>query len=66
MPYGTSSEKQGRTMRAIAHGWKPKGKGLMAIPMSVAKEFVEEDMEKKAKGKRKKMIERLMDKGEED
>lgn len=41
----SKSEKQARTMAAIAHGWKPKGKGKkkINIPKDVAKEFNKAD-----------------------
>jgi|SRR6516162_1004334 len=42
----SSSERQARTMSAIAHGWKPKGKAK-GIPVSVAKEFHAADKGKK-------------------
>lgn len=38
----SSSPAQARTMAAIAHGWKPKGKAK-GIPVSVAKEFNKAD-----------------------
>lgn len=34
----SKSLEQKKTMSAIAHGWKPKGKAA-GIPVSVAKEF---------------------------
>ena len=34
----SKSEKQRRTMAAIAHGWRPTG-SAKGIPVSVAKEF---------------------------
>lgn len=34
----SKSTKQAKTMSAIAHGWKPKGKAAN-IPVKVAKEF---------------------------
>jgi hypothetical protein len=41
----SKSKAQARLMRAIAHGWRPKnGK---APPVSVAKEFMREDQNKK-------------------
>lgn len=39
----STSKAQSRTMRAIAHGWKPpKGSGIK-IPVKVAKEFSDAD-----------------------
>ena len=38
----TTSEKQKRTMLAVAHGWRPTGKAK-GISRSVAKEFVKAD-----------------------
>ena len=43
----SSSPKQAKTMAAIAHGWKPKGKAA-AIPVAVAKEFNAADNVKRA------------------
>ena len=43
----SKSAKQARTMRAIAHGWKPKKGSVKKIPRKVAKEFVEADKKKK-------------------
>ena len=40
------SEEQAKTMSAIAHGWKPKGKAA-DIPVKVAKEFHAADKGKK-------------------
>lgn len=40
------SLKQRRTMSAVAHGWKPKGKAS-GIPVKVAKEFHAADKGKK-------------------
>jgi hypothetical protein len=53
----SSSSKQAKTMRAIAHGWKPTG-SAGKIPVSVAKDFEAADAKvgkyetKKAKGGR--------------
>lgn len=48
------SVKQAKTMSAIAHGWKPKGKAA-GIPVKVAKEFHAADKGKKyGKGHDKK------------
>lgn len=38
----SSSPAQAKTMRAIAHGWKPTGSAA-GIPVSVAKEFAAAD-----------------------
>ncbi len=48
------SKQQAKTMRAVAHGWKPTGKAA-GIPVSVAKDFEAADKkvgkyEHKAKG----------------
>lgn len=49
------SKQQAKTMRAIAHGWRPTGKAA-GIPVSVAKDFEAADAKvgkyetKKAKG----------------
>lgn len=40
------SDKQRRTMSAIAHGWRPTGKAA-GIPVKVAKEFHQADRGKK-------------------
>lgn len=42
----SKSVKQAKTMSAIAHGWKPKGKAA-GIPVKVAKEFHSADAGKK-------------------
>lgn len=42
----SKSVKQAKTMSAIAHGWRPKGKAV-AIPVKVAKEFHKADVGKK-------------------
>lgn len=42
----SSSTRQAKTMSAIAHGWKPKGK-VADIPVKVAKEFHVADAGKK-------------------
>ena len=42
----STSEKQAKTMSAIAHGWKPKGKAKK-IPKKVAKDFHAADKGKK-------------------
>lgn len=47
--------KQAKTMSAVAHGWKPKGKAA-GIPVKVAKDFHKADAGKKygaTKGGRK-------------
>lgn len=41
----SKTPKQAAFMRAVAHGWKPKGK--KAPPVAVAKEFVAADKRKK-------------------
>lgn len=38
----SKSPEQAKTMRAIAHGWKPKG-SAKGIPVSVAKDFAAAD-----------------------
>jgi len=38
----SKTPKQARTMRAIAHGWKPTG-SAKGIPVKVAKEFAAVD-----------------------
>jgi hypothetical protein len=45
----SKSEKQARLMRAVAHGWKPPGAKKPPVPVSVAKEFVAADKEKRKK-----------------
>lgn len=48
------SNRQRKTMSAIAHGWKPKGTAK-GIPVKVAKEFHQADAGKKwGAGHRKK------------
>ena len=42
----SKSVKQAKTMSAISHGWKPKGKAA-GIPVKVAKEFHRADAGKK-------------------
>jgi hypothetical protein len=42
----TKSAAQARTMRAVAHGWKPPKASGIKIPVKVAKEFVAEDKKK--------------------
>ena len=42
MPQEFASKAQARTFRAIAHGWKPRGKAK-GIPVSVAKRATEEN-----------------------
>ncbi len=42
----SSTNKQRKTMSAIAHGWHPKGKAA-GIPVKVAKEFHRADTGKK-------------------
>jgi len=37
------SPKQGRTMRAIAHGWVPPAGSGIHIPLSVAQDFAQAD-----------------------
>lgn len=56
----SSSEKQARTMRAIAHGWKPKHGDVADIPMSVAQDFMNADMAKERR--RKRLVSKLMEK----
>jgi hypothetical protein len=48
----SSSAKQARFMRAVAHGWKPSGK--KAPPVSVAKEFMRADAAKRGKSRPRK------------
>jgi hypothetical protein len=44
------SPKEERTMRAIAHGWKPpEGSDVAKIPVKVAKDFAAADQAKKSK-----------------
>lgn len=38
----SKSKAQARTMRAVAHGWRPTGKAA-GIPVSVAKEYAKAD-----------------------
>jgi hypothetical protein len=45
----SSTPRQARFMRAVAHGWKPPGG--KAPPVSVAKEFMRAD-QAKSKGRR--------------
>jgi uncharacterized protein YggE len=45
----STSAKQAKTMRAIAHGWHPDHGDVAKIPVSVAKEFEAADEAKKAK-----------------
>jgi hypothetical protein len=42
----SSSPKQAKLMRAVAHGWKPPKSSGIKVPVSVAKEFVSEDQRK--------------------
>ena len=49
----SKSPKQAKTMSAIAHGWKPKGKAK-GIPVKVAKEFHRADAGKKWGSKHKR------------
>ncbi len=39
----SKSPAQAKLMRAVAHGWKPKGKKA-PVPVDVAKEFVRADL----------------------
>jgi len=44
----STSPEQAKTMRAIAHGWKPPaGSKVAKIPVGVAKEFAAADQAKK-------------------
>ena len=43
------STKQARTMRAIAHGWRPRRGDVRKIPIAVAKEFMKADQAKARK-----------------
>ena len=46
----STSKAQEKTMRAIAHGWKPpKGSDVAKIPVGVAKDFADADQAKKRK-----------------
>ena len=46
----STSPAQEKTMRAIAHGWKPPaGSKVAKIPMAVAKDFAAADQAKKSK-----------------
>lgn len=47
----SSSAKQARTMRAIAHGWRPKSGDVRKIPKSVAIEFMRADQARRGKSK---------------
>lgn len=38
----STSKQQAKTMRAVAHGWKPTGKAA-GIPVKVAKDFTAAD-----------------------
>ena len=54
----STSEKQARTMRAIAHGWKPpKDSDVADIPVDVARDFMKADQ---AKAKRKRLVSAMM------
>ena len=47
----STSPAQEKTMRAIAHGWRPpKGSKVAKIPMAVAKEFAAADQAKNKRG----------------
>lgn len=46
------SEKQARTMAAIAHGWKPDHGDVADIPVGVAKDFNEADQGKRQRRSR--------------
>ncbi len=46
----STSPAQEKTMRAIAHGWKPPaGSDVAKIPVKVAKDFAAADQAKKSK-----------------
>lgn len=49
----STSEKQRRTMAAVAHGWKPPKSSGIAIPVKVAKEFNKADAAKSRKKAKK-------------
>ena len=40
------SDKQEKTMRAVAHGWKPPASSGIKIPLAVAQEFYQADRRK--------------------
>ncbi len=42
----SSSPKQARLMRVVAHGWKPPVSSGIEVPVSVAKEFEVADAKK--------------------
>jgi hypothetical protein len=46
----SKSPEQAQFMRAVAHGWKPKG--TKVPPIAVAKEFVKADQRAKSARKR--------------
>jgi len=47
----SKSPAQEKTMRALAHGWRPpKGSDVAKIPVDVAKEFASADQAKKKRG----------------
>jgi hypothetical protein len=50
----SKSAKQAKLMRAVAHGWKPKGAKKPPVPVSVAKEFMNADQAKAAVGELRK------------
>ena len=50
----SKSVKQARFFRAVAHGFKPKGR--KAPPIAVAKEYMRADMDKDRANKRKHTI----------
>lgn len=56
------SEKQARTMAAIAHGWKPDHGDVAKIPVGVAEDFNEADQGKR---QRRARLSRAMMKTEE-
>jgi hypothetical protein len=46
----STSPKEEKTMRAIAHGWRPPaGSKVAKIPVAVAKHFAAADQAKKSK-----------------
>jgi hypothetical protein len=42
----SKSAAQAKLMRAVAHGWVPKGQSKPPVPVSVAKEFTAADKAK--------------------
>lgn len=47
----SKTKAQAKLMRAVAHGWKPKGKKKPPVSIAVAKEFMKEDMKAKRSGR---------------